>query len=183
MTIEFMPILLWKKKRQEKGSHKLGVELDTKFSSIDTSSKVQMCFNQVPAIWPLNVLQIQAFHFWQNTGALLFKLLASDGSSDVPYMEVVTSVTSSAGLANTLEDLLCKCLVEGVQCSKLFQDFTRGICYIRPWMERRGVPWCQVRCARVSTGLIDVKGWNIWHKTGREFGGKNPLHTTCWHYF
>ena len=72
--------------------------------------------------------------------SLLFKLLASDGVSDVPYMEVVTSVTSSAGLANTLEDLLCKCLVEGVQCSKLFQDFTRGICYIRPWMERRGVP-------------------------------------------
>ena len=35
-----MPILLWKKKRQEKGSHKLGVELDTKFSSIDTYSKV-----------------------------------------------------------------------------------------------------------------------------------------------
>ena len=29
-----------KKKRQEKGSHKLGVELDIKFSSIDTSSKV-----------------------------------------------------------------------------------------------------------------------------------------------
>ena len=25
-----------------------------------------------------------------------------------------------------------KCLVEEVQCSKLFQDFTRGICYIRP---------------------------------------------------
>ena len=32
-----------------------------------------------------------------------------------------------------------KCLVEGVQCSKLFQDFTRSICYIRPWMERRDV--------------------------------------------
>ena len=54
------------------------------------------------------------------------------GDSDVS--DILSDIVCWLGLL-----LSCKCLVEGVQCSASFQDFTRSIHYIRPLMERRDV--------------------------------------------